>query len=179
MKLGAWRLFSVFQPESIGSNALPIALPAVPGELATKAWALYGIIDQMIYRLPGTGDPKGVSVFARVIGAPAHGNLIELYWGGGITFTGLSAARPDDVLGIGVAYTGVSSNVSQYQEEIGDAVIADFEMMLELSYIAQVLPGFYLQPDFQYFWNPGGHVDIDEMPIPNAAVFGLRTTINY
>jgi porin len=39
-----------------------------------------------------------------------------------------------------------------------------------------------LQPDFQYFWNPGGHSGNPEDPtiaIPNAAVFGLRTTINY
>jgi porin len=182
VKLGAWRLFSVFQPESIGNNALPIALPAVPGELATEDWALYGILDQMIYRLPGKGDPKGISVFGRVIGAPAEGNMIELYWEGGITLTGLSDARPDDIVGLGIAYTGVSSHISAFQEAHGDTIIADYEMMLELSYIAQIVPGFYIQPDFQYFWNPGGHVAFDEegtTVVPNAAVLGLRTTINY
>ena len=54
--------------------------------------------------------------------------------------------------------------------------------MLELSYTAQIVPGFYLQPDFQYFWNPGGHVAEPDNPmqaVPNAAVFGLHTTINY
>lgn len=182
VKVGAWRLYSVFQPQSIGNNALPIALPAVPGELATEDWAIYGIIDQMIYRLPGRGDPKGVSVFGRVIGAPAEGNMVELYWEGGITLDGLIKERPEDIIGFGIAYTGVSSHISAFQEQHGDAIIADFEMMAELSYIAQIVPGFYIQPDFQYFWNPGGHVALNEEGtevVPNAAVLGLRTTINY
>ena len=54
--------------------------------------------------------------------------------------------------------------------------------MLELSYIAEVVPGFIVQPDFQYFWNPGGHVADPADPlkaIPDAAVLGVRTTINY
>ncbi len=34
----------------------------------------------MIYRVPGDGDPKGITVFGRLIGAPSEGNMIELYW---------------------------------------------------------------------------------------------------
>jgi porin len=182
VKLGAWRLFSAPPQQSVGNNALPIALPAIPGELSDEDYALYGIVDQMLYRLPGDGDAKGISIFGRVIGAPSHGNMIELYWEAGLTFTGLTQQRPDDILGIGFAYTGVSSQISNFQKSHGDAIIASYEGMLEISYIAQVVPGFYIQPDFQYFWNPGGHVAIDEegtTVVPNAAVLGLRTTINY
>jgi porin len=182
VKLGAWRLFSVFLPQSIGNNALPIALPAVPGEVATEDWGIYGIVDQMIYRVPGSDDRKGVAVFGRVIGAPAEGNMIEFYWEAGITLNGLSQARPDDVLGLGIAYTGVSSHISAAQQAHGDAIIANYEMMLELSYVAPIVRGLYIQPDFQYFWNPGGHVAFDDegtTVVPNAAVLGLRTTINY
>ena len=33
----------------------------------------------------------------------------------------------------------------------------------------------------KYLWNPGGHVaDYDEtVTVPDAAVFGVRSTINY
>ena len=36
-------------------------------------------------------------------------------------------------------------------------MIPSFEGMLEVSYTAQIMQGLTLQPDFQYFWNPGGH----------------------
>jgi porin len=182
VKLGAWRLFSEFQPESIGNNALPVALPAVPGQLAEHDWALYALFDQMLLRLPGGGDPKGISIFGLVIGAPADGNMSDFYWQAGVTFTGLSETRREDILAIGLAYTGVSPQIAAFQEAQGDAIIADYELMAELSYIAEIVPGFYIQPDFQYFWNPGGHVPLDETgttAVPNAAVLGLRTTINY
>ncbi len=39
-----------------------------------------------------------------------------------------------------------------------ETVILDYEALLEVSYTAQIVPGFTIQPDFQYFWNPGGHV---------------------
>jgi porin len=182
LKVGGWRLFSAPEQRGFGNNALPIALPAIPGEVADQDYALYAILDQMLYRLPGTGDPKGVAVFGRIFGAPPQGNLIEFYFDGGVTFTGFSAQRPEDILAIGFARAGVSSQVSAFEQSQGDAIIANYEAMAELSYTAQIVPGFYLQPDFQYFWNPGGHVADPDNPtqaVANAAVFGLRTTINY
>jgi len=182
LKLGAWRYFGSFEQQSVGNNGLPIGLVGVPGELAENDYGFYAILDQMIYRLPGEGDPKGVSVFGRFMTAPPDGNMIELYWEAGLTMNGLLASRPHDMLGIGFAYIGVSSQIIDYEKEQGFPVIPSFEGMLEVSYTAEIMKGFYLQPDFQYFWNPGGHSGDPEDPtiaIPNAAVFGLRTTINY
>jgi porin len=181
-KLGSWRLFSAPEQQSFGNNALPIALPAIPGEFSDQDYAIYAILDQMLYRLPGKGDPKGISVFGRAATAPSEGNMIETYWEAGLTFSGLSATRPDDVLGIGLAHTGVSSETAAFERDAGGTIIPDFERMLEVSYTAQIVKGFYLQPDFQYFWNPGGRVPDPDDPakaVPNAAVLGLRTTINY
>ena len=61
------------------------------------------------------------------------------------------------MLGIGFAYIGVSSQIIDYSKEQGFPVIPSFEGMLEVSYTAQIMQGLTLQPDFQYFWNPGGH----------------------
>jgi porin len=43
------------------------------------------------------------------------------------------------------------------------------------------VPGWTLQPDFQYIWNPGGNVpdDTGTRPIKNATVLGVRTTISF
>src|SRR3954468_10561938 len=57
------------------------------------------------------------------------------------------------------------------------------EALIEVTYQAQVIPGWTVQPDFQYVVRPGGHIqnprDPDGAAIKNAAVFGLRTTIRY
>lgn len=169
IKLGGWKNFGTFFHQRSGS--------AIDGD-----YGLYAILDQMIYRMPGDGDPKGVSIFARVIGAPEDRNLVDIYWEGGFTFTGMWASRPDDMLGIGFAYTGISSEVSAFQVDDNQTVIANYESMIEVSYTAQIIPGFTIQPDFQYFWNPGGHAAFEDNPdraVPNAAVLGVRSTINY
>lgn len=132
--------------------------------LAEKDYGFYAILDQMIYRLPGEGDPKGVSVFGRFMTAPPEGNMIELYWEAGLTMNGFLASRPHDMLGIGFAYIGVSSQIIDYEKEQGFPVIPSFEGMLEVSYTAEIMKGFYLQADFQYFWNPADIPAIRRIP---------------
>ncbi len=142
---------------------------------------LYAIIDQMIYKV---SEGKGVSFFSRVIGAPEDRSFVDMYWEAGLTFAGMVPSRPDDVLGIGFAHTGISDDASDRQIADGETVILDYEALLEVSYTARIVPGFTIQPDFQYFWNPGGHVadpndPTGAMAVKDAAVFGVRSTINY
>ena len=168
-------LFGSFEQQAIGNDGLPIGLLPVPGVLAEHDHALYVMLDQMIYRLPGDGDPKGVTVFGRLIGAPSEGNMIDHYWDAGLTFDGMWSSRPHDVFGIGFAYTGVSSQIIDYNREQGFPVIPSFEGMLEVSYTAQIMRGLTVQPDFQYFWNPGGHSGNPDDPThPDAQRRRLR-----
>ena len=56
----------------------------------------------------------------------------------------------------------------------------DYEAVLEVNYTAQIVPGWILQPEFQYIWHPGGNAFGDSgEQVKDAAVFGLRTVINY
>jgi porin len=99
-----------------------------------------------------------------------------------VVMNGLLASRPHDVFGIGFIYTGVSPQIIDYEKSQGFPVIPSFEGVLEVSYTAELMQGLTLQPDFQYFWNPGGHSgnpDDPDTATPDAAVFGLRTTVNY
>ena len=181
VKIGGYYNTGKFVHQRVITGGVRIAFARARPRGVDGDYGLYGIVDQMIYRLPGPGEPKGVSVFGRVVGAPEH-NPVNLYWEGGITFSGLDAARPNDVFGIGFAHTGISPEVSEAEKRLGRPIVASYEALLEASYIAEIVPGLIVQPDFQYFWNPGGHVRDPDDPtkaVPNAAVLGLRTTINY
>ena len=144
----------------------------------------YAIIDQTIYRKPGTDD-QGASVFLRVSGGPSDKNLIDLYLDGGVSYKGLIPGRPDDTVGVSGAYARSSPDVSQQDVLAGNApLIHDASGLIEATYQYVVAPGFSLQPDFQYLFHPSGHsVAIPNLasnvPIHDAAVFGMRATLHY
>jgi porin len=57
------------------------------------------------------------------------------------------------------------------------------ETFVEATYQFQVLPSWQIQPDIQYFINPGlGIANPEEEPtqrIKNELVLGLRTNVNF
>lgn len=181
IKLGGYRNFGSYEFQQVITGGVRLGFRAERLLHTNGDFGLYAVLDQMIYRMPGAGDPRGVAIFGRVFAVPEH-NPISRYWEAGVTFSGLYAARPDDTFAIGLAYSGISQEITALQKLRNRRVLASHETVLELAYTAQIVPGFTLQPDFQYFWNPGGHAPDPADPaqaIPNAAVFGLRTTVNY
>jgi porin len=181
IKIGGWNHFDTFQHQEIDIGGNLIAETGRPGRPLDNNWGLYGIIDQLIWRVPGSEDPKGVGVFARFIGAPQDRNLIDFYFDGGITFSGMFRRRPDDAFAIGFAYTGISDHVTAFDVTTGEPVARNYEMLLEICYTMQLMPGWTLQPDFQYIWQPGGNVPDEDGSgaVADAAVVGARTTISF
>ncbi len=135
---------------------MPIAETGNPGRPIDNDWGFYGIIDQLVWRVPGSKDPKGVGVFARVIGAPSDRNVVDFYADGGITFTGMIPGRPADALAIGFAYTGISNEAHGLDIDLDQPVARNYEALIEICYTYQLKPGWTVQPDFQYFFQPGG-----------------------
>lgn len=139
---------------------------------------IYAVWDQAIVKLDGDG--RNIAVFARIIGAPGDQNEVDFYAEGGLTVTGPLSARPQDLFGIGYAYTGVSQVAANADRIAGLSVIRNYEALIEASYTAVIVPGFSIQPDFQYFWNPGAGVpDESGEKVENALVLGVRSTVNY
>ena len=142
---------------------------------------LYAMIDQMIYRVPGADPTSGISIFARIAGSPSDRNQIDFYADAGLVFTGMIPARPSDVVGIAFAYSRISNDAAGFDRDSGLAIVRNYESVLEISYTAEIAKGWMLQPDLQYFWNPGGNVP-DETglrSVDNATVLGLRTSLSY
>jgi porin len=75
------------------------------------------------------------------------------------------------------------SALDQVAASFSAVPIRDYELLLEATYQAQIVRGFFIQPDFQYVFHPGGGA-IDPLNpyagrIPDAAVFGLRAVVKF
>jgi porin len=179
LKIGGWNQFGTLHEQPLGSG---VTVATTPNSVPIKTgWAIYGIVDQLIWRVPNSKDPKGIGIFARVIGGPTEQNLVDFYADGGVTFSGMTPHRSNDIFAVGFAYTGISNEVHAFTETQDLPSAGNFEALLEICYTAQLKTGWTLQPDFQYIWQPGGGMPepTGKGTVPNAAVWGLRTTINF
>lgn len=190
IKLGAWHHFGNFNDQLIGANGRLLADPLSGGNALVHGGntGVYGVIDQMVWRLPGDDPKKGVGIFVRASAAPSDRNHVDFYADAGIDFIGFWDKRPDDMFGAAASYQRISPQASENAFDatlftLGPASLLDYEAGLELTYQAQVIPGFVVQPDFQYIFHPGGGAINPLNPtsgrIPSATVFGLRTTIKF
>ena len=179
VKIGVWNQFGNLHDQP--GSATPTIAVTVNSVPIQGDWAIYGIVDQLVWRVPDSKDAQGIGLFGRVIGAPTEQNLIDFYADGGITFSGIIPHRAYDTLGIGIAYTGISSEAHDFEMDSGQPVRPTQEVLAEVCYTAQLKQGWTLQPDFQYIWQPGAGATepSSKGAVPNAAVWGLRTTINF
>jgi len=188
IKIGAFEDLGTFDDQHFDDTGLSLADPnssGTPRRIQSDR-AVYGIIEQKLASAGATDEEKGVWFFTRVTGMPSDRNLIDFYAEGGITFSGVVPGRPGDEFGVAMSYSHISNAAAALDRDTvafgTDTPIRDYEVVLELTYKAEIVPGWSLQPDFQYIWNPGGTVPGEDDPsvaVPNAAVFGLRTTNNY
>ena len=175
IKIGGWNHFGTFEDQRFDSGGALIAVTGNPGAPLDNDWGIYGVIDQLLWRVPGSEDPVGVAMFARVVGAPEDRNLIDFYADGGLTFTGMIPGRADDAFAVGFAYTNISNRVSASDVDFGEPVARNYEALIEVCYTYQINPGWSVQPNFQYIFQPGGNV----AGVEDATVVGARTSISF
>ena len=91
LKLGGWHHFGTFEDQHFGIDNRSLADPLSVGVARTHAgdYGVYGVIDQMLWRLPGDDPKKGIGAFTRFALSPPDRNLISLYADAGINFMGL------------------------------------------------------------------------------------------
>jgi porin len=186
-RIGAWyHTSSAFADQRYDTIGLSFANPNTTGVPLnhTGDSGIYGVIDQTLYRVPGTGD-QGVSAFVRAGGTPNDRNLINFYGDAGVVYKGLLSGRPDDKVGIATAYARVGENARELDADTATYGGSYFpirggETMIEMMYQAQLTKWWTLQPDLQYIIRPGGGVlNPDGSLRPNAWVVGVRTSLNF
>ncbi len=189
VKLGGWYHFGSFNDNHFGYDGFSLADPAGVGVPKTYNgdYALYGVIDQMLWRLPGDDPKKGVAAFMRVAGSPGDRNLMSFYADGGVNCIGLLAQRPSDSFGLAAAFSRMAPSLAAYDQDAaffsGElSPSRDYELAVELTYQAMVVPGWTVQPDLQYIVHPGGGAADPANPaqrIPNAFVIGMRANVTF
>jgi porin len=175
LKLGGWGHFGQFNDQRFAIGGGLLADPAGSGTAIKHRGnnGLYAVIDQQLYR-PKDGDQQsGISVYTRASISPSDRNLIDRYIDGGITFGGLIPERPHDRFGAAVIYAKFSDGVRAFDQDkllfTGVGPIRDYETNLELTYVAQIIPGWTVQPNLQFIWHPSGDAN------KNATVVGARS----
>ena len=132
-------------------------------------YGVYGVMDQQLY----SEADRIISFFVRSGGAPSNTNFVDYYVDSGFNFSGFIPGRDNDVAGIAVARSHVSSDFSDAQVSAGGLPLTA-ETVIEATYKAQLVPWWSIQPDVQYIITPSGMQGSQ-----NAVVVGLRTNIAF
>lgn len=163
------------------------------GKLGLGTWGYSERVDDVL-RLDGAGNPRQVRnsgayllvdqpipfaahadkvhAFLRIGMASEDANAVRIGWQAGLTYEGLLPARENDVLAFGFAGAQVGSPYRNAVVAAGGARPRD-ELIVEMSYRAQLSKRFALQPDMQYVVR---HVD---PAIDDVFVIGLRAELSF
>ena len=97
IKLGGWYHAGSFNDNHFGYDGKSLADPSGVGVPLSYGgdFAVYGVIDQMLWRLPGDDPKKGAAFFARMAASPSDRNLMTFYGDAGLNFIGVLPQRPE------------------------------------------------------------------------------------
>ncbi len=130
------------------------------GGETTANYGAYLIIDQLLYK---NDAGKTIHLFTQFSISPQQRNDHCCYTGAGVHVKSLFNKRKQDETGLAVAHARFNRR-SVHAETI-----------VEWFYKAEIRPGFFIQPDFQYIVNPSG---TDEA-LPDAFAGILRMGITF
>ncbi len=124
----------------------------------------YAVLDQTLWQpSPGQGHNRGIRIFFESGHAQPDVSIIDWNVTGGITWTGMVAARQHDILGFSANYAHLS---------VQAGLPYTYELALEGLYRFRLLPWMTLLPDLQYILHPGGFY-------PNAVIGTLDVTVQF
>ena len=182
LKVGGWSHLGQFADQRFDNNGMLLANPASSGVplMHRGDYGVYGVIDQQLYRLPGGDGNSGISVFNRSAVSPSNRNSVDVEIDTGIVFAGMIPKRPYDSFGASMIYSRFSNSVRAFdQDQINFGNLAtpprDVETNLEFTYVAQIIPGWTVQPVYTYIWHPSG----TGIRYPDAQIAGVRSIIRF
>jgi porin len=189
-KIGAWYDSYKFDDQQYDNMGVPLASPLSNGIPATPHgdFSLYGVVDQMIWRSKDDTN-RSLNVFVRPMFTPYEDrNLVSASINAGFALKAPLPTRDNDGFGVEMGTIWASSAASGFDRQMQFfqpsiyTPIRSSETFIEATYQFQALPSWQIQPDVQYFINPGLGIANPNDPmqrIKNELVIGLRTNINF
>lgn len=186
-KLGGYYDSGTFLDQRFGTDGLPLASPRSNGNPVPRrgAYSLYGILDQTLWQ-EGNDGPRSLGIFARLQGTPGDRNQVSIGFNAGLVVKAPIRGRDNDQFGVNFGLAKISSRAIQRAEDAnrlgGHIPVPGTETTVELTYQYQAAPWLQLQPDVQYFYNPGGGIANPSNPtrrISNEAVLGLWSNVAF
>jgi len=129
--------------------------------------------DHGLYAIGELSFENGLSVFGRTGAANRDVNRFNYYVGAGLTFSGLSKHRVQDMLGLSISLP-INSDDFVFVEERNGNNYSENETNIELTYLWIVSDRVSFQFDTQYIQNPNQAPEIDD-----AFVIGLRSVFGF
>ena len=189
-KIGAWYDSYKFDDQQTDTIGLPLASPLSNGMPATPHgdFSLYGVMDQMIWRSKDNAN-RSLNVFFRPMFTPYQDrNLVSASINAGFALHAPAPGRDNDAFGVEMGTVWASSGASNFDRQMQFfqpsvyTPIRSSETFIEATYQFQALPSWMIQPDVQYYINPGLGIANPNEPtqrIKNEFVVGLRTNITF
>ncbi len=189
-KIGAWYDSTKFEDQQYDTTGAPLAIPSSNGVPAGHHgdFSLYGVMDQMIWRSKDNSN-RSLNVFLRPMFTPFQDrNLVSASINTGVALHAPLPGRDNDAFGVEMGTVWASSGASGFDRQMQFfqpsvyTPIRSSETFIEASYQFQALPSWMVQPDVQYFINPGMGLENPDAPaqrIKNELVVGLRTNITF
>ena len=171
----------MFKSQSLNQDGRSLALFGGNRKENWGNFATYFMADQMIFR--ESPDPQnrtqGLNVFFKTTIAPKEDiNTISLNIAGGLAYEGLIPGRDRDVLGLGVSYSQFSDGIRTFERQSKqlnpNLNIRDAETVLEVVYVTQITPWWYLIGSIQRIFQPSG-----KGSTPDATVIGISSRFAF
>jgi porin len=159
--LGAWAYTARF--ERIDAALRP------PAEPEKGNHGVYATIDVAL----GSIGPMEFDAALRVGTAPDEFNAVDRYCGAALTATHLWPTRPDDSLGLGIAWAHAGAPYRAVSDVDG-APATSAETLVELAYRADLTDWLALVPNVQFVADPGALRDPGD-----SWVLGLRVELAH
>src|SRR5262245_43151704 len=182
LKIGGWSHLGQFADKRFANDGMLLASPASSGVplMHRGDYGIYAVIDQQLYRTKDGDGDNGISVFSRGSISPSDRNQVNFYIDGGIVFKGLVPNRPNDSFGAAIIYARFSDSIRAFdQDQINFGTLftppRDYEANLELTYAAQIIPGWIVQPVYTSIWHPSG----TGIRYPDSQVVGVRSVVRF